>query len=614
LLRTYPTKQPGLVTLASNPNPADLPFAPPRLSSDCEQGRPCLRRIGVTALTIQQLLGKDQTLVYNGRGLTLDHGLATKEQLTDPDAIVYVRDDDLCKPGSSLCVDGGRLLRGRMVEPLVLRVAAGDVVELTLTNAMTGSEPVFTTPISGQRIPYTAPFASVTLEPSTSVGLHPQLLAADIRMADGTNVGTNPDSTVPPGDHRTFTWYAGTIEAGPDGRAKPTQVEFGAVNLLPSDPLNHAYRGLFGGLIVEPAGSRWVEDPGDASQATVFTADGAVFRDLVVNGQDDADILLNGQSNYSAGNALSAVNYRTEPAIYRYGEKLQAVLQNTPPSSSCPNQVPKDWSNLTETDLACLGNIQWSAVDTSIYLTNTLVGADPATPIYRAPAGMPVRFRLLHAGGNGDNQQVFELSGHVWQAEPYVNGSASIGDNKASPYQGVQSGYGVTSHYDVVIASAGGTGRVAGDYVYRTWTADQFQVGFWGLFRVSPSPGGYGFADTVAIDQVAPNPGGQGVVVSGRVTVRPARDPAARVVTGKLMVKADGGAETTVTVAPDGFWTASLTGKPRTVVVTSPFGGSATWTAPAPAAVMLMAAQANQPLVVQRFPIRNRRHVGLAQP
>ena len=455
LLRAYAGKRPDLAALPENSNPASLPFAPPPVLEDCGKGLPCRRKFGVTALTIQELAGPGQALVYNGRGLRLTTGFATTEPLIDPLAIVYVRNEDLCAPGSDACVPGGRLKRGIKIEPLVLRAAAGDVIELTLTNGMTGEEPVFTTPIPGARagMPYTTPFAAINLEPSRSVGLHPQLLAADVRTGDGTNIGANPDSTVPPGESRGYTWYAGTIEAGPDGQPKATPVEFGSVNLQPSDPLNHAYRGLFGGLVVEPAGSSWAGDPGDPSSATVFAAGGGVFRDFVINGQDDADILLNNQSNYQAGNALSAVNYRTEPAIYRYGQNLSSVMASP----------PADWKNLTVSDLVGLGQIAWSAVDTSRFLANGLVGADPETPVFRAPAGMPVRFRLLHAGGNGDNQQVFELSGHTWQSEPYTKGSAVIGDNPGSPYVGVQSGYGVTSHYDAVIVAAGGAGRVAGD-------------------------------------------------------------------------------------------------------------------------------------------------------
>ncbi len=63
---------------------------------------------------------------------------------------------------------------------------------------------------------------------------------------------------------------------------------------MPADPLNHPYRGLFGGLVVKPAGAAWTEDPDSHMSATVFLADGSSFRDFVVIGQDDADILLNG--------------------------------------------------------------------------------------------------------------------------------------------------------------------------------------------------------------------------------------------------------------------------------------------------------------------------------
>lgn len=45
---------------------------------------------------------------------------------------------------------------------------------------------------------------------------------------------------------------------------------------------------------------------------------------------------------------------------------------------------------------------------------------------------------------------------------------------------------GTTSHYDVIIPRAGGANGVAGDYLYRSWTANQYQVGMWGLFRVAP--------------------------------------------------------------------------------------------------------------------------------
>src|SRR5260370_35570328 len=94
--------------------------------------------------------------------------------------------------------------------------------------------------------------------PSTKVGLHPQMLALDVHTNDGANVGNNPNSTLGPGKSRTYRWYAGILGTAADGNLAATPVEFGAVNLLPADPLMQAYQGLFGGLIREPAGSNWV--------------------------------------------------------------------------------------------------------------------------------------------------------------------------------------------------------------------------------------------------------------------------------------------------------------------------------------------------------------------
>ncbi len=348
LLRAYETTQSDLKPLPSNPAPASLPFTPPTVSQQCGSGAPCVRQFAVTALTITQALGSGAALTYNGRGLTLIGGFAADEVLNDPKAIIYVRNEDLCLPNSTGCVAvaGGLLKQGVKVEPLVLRVAAGDVVQVTLTNAVDPTASTFTTALPGARpgVPYTNPYSKINLLPSTNVGLHPQLLALDVANGNGVNLGNNKVSTVAPGTSRTYTWYAGTIEAGPNG-AKATPVEFGAVNLMPADPLNHPYRGLFGGLVVEPAGSSFVEDPDSHMSATVFPREGSPFRDFILIGQDDADILLNGLSNYTAGNALSAVNYRTEPAIYRYGQ----LLTN---STGALGASVANWSNLVAADLS----------------------------------------------------------------------------------------------------------------------------------------------------------------------------------------------------------------------------------------------------------------------
>ena len=97
-----------------------------------------------------------------------------------------------------------------------------------------------------------------------------------------------------------------------------------------------------------------------------------------------------------------------------------------------------------------------------------------------------MRFRVLHPGGNARND-VFTVYGHVWEREPYVNGSAQIGSNPLSMWQGSRMGVGPSDHFDAVLKNgAGGNFAVPGDYLYRDQASFQFDGGLWGLFRVAP--------------------------------------------------------------------------------------------------------------------------------
>ncbi len=59
--------------------------------------------------------------------------------------------------------------------------------------------------------------------------------------------------------------------------------------------------------------------------------------------------------------------------------------------------------------------------------------------------------------------------------------TASLNEWKAS-----RMGQGPTNHFDAVIESAGGPNKVPGDYYYRAYPADHFNLGMWGIFRVLP--------------------------------------------------------------------------------------------------------------------------------
>jgi hypothetical protein len=154
-----------------------------------------------------------------------------------------------------------------------------------------------------------------------------------------------------------------------------------------------------------------------------------------------------------------AVNYRSEPMWFRLGFDPGAVLEQT------------------------------REVNTTNAVSNTLTGGDPATPVFTAKAGTPVRFRLVDPGGKG-RAGVFNLHGHVWQREPYLAGqvaSQTIGNNPQSEYRGAQEGIGMINNFDIVLQNgAGGAFKVPGDYLFRDQASFHMDGGRWGILRVQP--------------------------------------------------------------------------------------------------------------------------------
>ncbi|MBW2459840.1 MAG: copper oxidase, partial [Deltaproteobacteria bacterium] len=168
--------------------------------------------------------------------------------LNDPTAMLYVKKSDLDKKTGLLKAD-------RRVEPLILRAAAGDCISVTLTN-MLGAAPL---DLDGFNLMpmIVNQFNGNQIAPSGEVGLHAQLVEYDMSKSDGMNVGFNPVQTVPIGGIAKYKWYAGKIDTTPGtpGNRTATPVEFGATNLMASDPIEGSSKGLIGALIIEPEGS-----------------------------------------------------------------------------------------------------------------------------------------------------------------------------------------------------------------------------------------------------------------------------------------------------------------------------------------------------------------------
>ena len=405
------------------------------------------RNISVTAVSAAALPGGK--LVYNSRP-----GLGGA--LNDPTAIVYFRSSD---------IDAfGKVKAGVPIEPLVVRARAGECINFTLVNKLPRLAPDLDGFNTMTNLLFH--FNANQVRPSSHVGLHPQLLAYNVLNSDGKNVGFNPNQTVGPGGIVRYTWYAGDVQINGFQRIA-TPIEFGATNLISSDPIKHSNKGAIGSLIVEPQGSTWIEDTGSRAQALVTKSDGTSFREFVLQFQTDINMRFGdgtpvpnlggpGGAEDNEDSAQKAINYRTEPLWKRMGYAPETKFEDT-------------------------NNFDFTNV-----LTNAQVGGDPQTPVFTAKAGQQVRFRVLNANGHSRNN-VFNLHGHFWQEEPYTNNSKSIGNNPLSEFKGSLYGIGPSSHYEVIpVNGAGGKARVIGDYLYRTQHSFVFDGGIWGIFRVTP--------------------------------------------------------------------------------------------------------------------------------
>ena len=595
LLRAYGERQDFLAPLPDNPPPAV--FEAPADAADgrwvCSpealagEGGFLTRRYRVLALAASSFVP--------GTPLPYRSELALELQVTDPDGkktvesldtalespegLVYVLAEDV-EPTP----EGWRLLPGRVYEPLVLRAAAGDCLEVTLENHLDAAAPAFVTanptaqalsnPLAGspectdgvylERLEAArsgadpaaldgyAELCAGSFAASARVGLSPQLVTYDPLHGAGHDAGVNPPQTVPPrplddpgapAPSRTYYWYAGHVETSKSGERAYAPVELGAANLLAADPLFQHSKGLFGALIIEPLGSRWVADAHSRLQATVYPAEGEPFREGVLVFQDDLELYFrDSEGDYQALNVQNVGNFSGQVSAVGYGSE-SPLLRMAPPAfydlgvdPESESQEPQAFGSLRVSDLA----------DQTCWLSSAQVGRDPSTTLLAAHAGRPYRIRLLHPIGNF-TAQTFTLHGHGWQEEPYVplpgrantGGYAgpgkvpqTLGDNPYSQWLGSQGGVGSGEHYDVVLAPVSGAGHeeprhngaggryaVPGDYLYRSWQSNGYTGGAWGLFRVGPPVPAGEKRDIVAVLSASSTEPGTVEVIGSHTTI-----------------------------------------------------------------------------------------------
>lgn len=386
----------------TDPLPQKTGNPPPKTPSP---GNPCpvganIRKFEIVAI--------QKDIVYNSFG---DH---------DPEGLMFVLKEHEKK-----------IIKNKIKPtPLILRANAGDCIEVTLTNHL--YKPIAQDDFPG--VPVDSPFP-----PSNRVSIHTQLLKYDVLGSDGATVGFNFDQTVEPGGSITYRWFADS--------------ELGACTLTGfADIRNHRHHGLFGAIIIEPTGSRYVDEntakgnQGNPEQVVISTPCMPDFREFVLFMQDGIRLLdkynqlipdphTSGHGSESLDfedQGQKAFNYRTE----RFENRLKK--------------------------------------DSRVHLVmSSKIHGDPATPVFSAYSGDPVRIRLIMPADKPRNHS-FVLHGHSWKQQ------------FSDPFSDIISCQGAISIgnvYNLLIEN--GANLFPGDYTYRSgifrWDVE---LGMWGILRI----------------------------------------------------------------------------------------------------------------------------------
>lgn len=371
---------------------------------------------------------------YNDHGWFDPRG--HRYRLADPGA-TDVPDDSMLRAGAATSIpvtghghpmpapaDPQPAREPEQVEPLYFRVHHGDGVELTLHNRIAY-------PIPGDAYDHALPRPGV---PGLwECGLHVHLVKFDVVTADGAASGWNYMSAPRPGHRLHYKWWA--------------DEEFGVI--FTHDHLFANFRqkrGLFGAMIVEPAGSQWLDPvtrlPIVVGEKAVIEGPEGAFRELVLGIGDfvplhgpDGELNPPDEPTSDGDQGAMGVNYRCEPLRERHGD-------------------PADWFSST-------------------------VHADPPTPLLETYAGEPVRLRILQ--GSHEEQHSFTANGLRWRR---------FREDGASPLRSQQT-IGLSEAFTFDLAADSSTGYGPGDHLWRFAGVDDTWLGAWGLIRVhqEPQPG-----------------------------------------------------------------------------------------------------------------------------
>ncbi|HKA12479.1 MAG TPA: hypothetical protein VKI99_18605, partial [Candidatus Dormibacteraeota bacterium] len=238
------------------------------------------------------------------------------------------------------------------------------------------------------------------------------------------------------------------------------------------DAIHSWGHGLFGALIVEPAGCNWLDpttgkpvnsgaivDIACPSTATVGTGQSGSFREFMVWLHNDLRSNITSQGNAADPPQCNfgSINLRAEPFIERTNNTVN-FAQGTSVTFSSGTQV----------NIGC----PTYGLAQDPYTFSSVTYGDPYTPMLRAYPGDPVVIRTI---GLVERIGALRFTGHRFRIERF-NANAKLEDTGTT---------GISERFDYVLdGGAGGPQHLPGDYLYYSTISKEFASGAWGIFRV----------------------------------------------------------------------------------------------------------------------------------
>jgi FtsP/CotA-like multicopper oxidase with cupredoxin domain len=332
-------------------------------------------------------------------------------------------------------------LQGDVIQPLVLRANQGDCVKMTLRNQMESED-------GSLFIQASSMVVSATGKPATT---------------------TNPESIVEPGKAQDFEWYI-----------HPHMQEGVRQFHSYSHDRELTVLGLFGGFIVEPKGSKYLNSLGTGPdkevtsgwQVNIDNGSGPDFREFVLFYHeigDEAFRPLNKKGDFLP---------QRDPLTDAYRPGGRAINYRSEPFGIDQMHLQHEYFGFEDESLA--------------YSAYTF--GDTPTTIARGYLGEPVKWRLVHGGSEVFHSHHPHSGSIRWQRSPGTepNNLWAMGQDGPVKYPVVRT---KSDRVDVEVigpsealdlepeCGGGGCQHLAGEFLYHCHVAHHYVAGMWGYGR-----------------------------------------------------------------------------------------------------------------------------------